>query len=78
MTVVIDNGRKPLAKTLELPSLGAFDGALKRGLGELTAALARWRAARALGRLDDAGLKDIGVSRGGIEAAVRTGRQANR
>lgn len=34
-----------------------------------------WHAARALGRIDDAGLKDIGVSRGNIGWSVRNGRE---
>lgn len=39
----------------------------------MASAYSEWRAARSLYRIDDAGLKDICVSRGNIEWVVRSG-----
>jgi len=40
-------------------------------ISSAASALSEWRAARRLSRLDDAALKDLCVSRGNIEWAVR-------
>lgn len=75
MTITIENTRKSQATKLGFHPFELLVRAIGEAAVAATSSLAGWRAARALGRLGDAELKDIGVSRGNIERAVRSGRK---
>lgn len=64
MTTMIENqGRTARRARLARAMLAA--------VGSAASAIRQWGAARRLSRLDDAALKDLCVSRGNIEWAVR-------
>lgn len=68
MTITLDGGPKQNRAVTHLVH------AMLRMACAGVSTVSDWRAARSLQRIDDAVLKDIGVSRGGIDWTVRHGR----
>lgn len=71
MTDAIDGGRSPSSK-------GWLTGLALRVSGKIRNRIEIWRGERRLLLADDAMLRDIGVSRCGIERLVRHGRSRRR
>lgn len=75
MAMPLERGRAygPARTKIYAPD-GLFSTALEMWRA-VAALLDEWRGARALGRLDDAALKDFGLGRSEIDWAVRNGRR---
>jgi uncharacterized protein YjiS (DUF1127 family) len=74
MSISVVDDCERLVISIDLrPVLSVWNGAVRAGRA-VAALLDEWRGARALGRLDDAALKDFGLGRSEIWA-VRNGRR---
>lgn len=73
MSIMIDDQRRRHHTGLGFHPFSMLVRAVAEMASAAVSALGEWQAARALHRLDDAALKDLGVSRGNIEGVVKKG-----
>ncbi len=73
MSIMIEDQRRRHYAGLGFQPFSLLVRAMTDIAAASASALGEWQAARALHRLDDAALKDLGVSRGNIEGVVKKG-----